>query len=220
MRIAELLAFREARFVLTPAMPVELRTAVCEAHKAGAPLDTLALKIVEHYDTHTTLLNELVNRLCAAPEMVDREKVLQQTLEAHRAHYDAMTVYALLPIIEGITIQAPNTIFPMKEKKGKKIVLPINKMSRELGNLTLKRLPTGVRHAARLLSLIAFAESHLYKSFNWTNEEERRAAMETLSRHTYLHGLIHHGSRADTLRCFLILDLIVAVMRDIPPGTP
>lgn len=209
--IAALPAFRAARFVITPTMPVDLLTTVHEARKAGPSIDALERAIVTYYDSHPELLDALVGRLCTAPTMVGRKEVLQQTLKAHRDRYDAMTVYALLPIIEGITIRATSTAFAS--------VTPF-KMAQKLRDDSLKRWPIGTRIDTALRTLIVFAESHLYKSFNWDNEDERRESMATLNRHTYLHGVTRHGSRADTLRCFLILDLIVAVMRDIAGGAP
>jgi len=169
MRVAALPAFREARFVITPTMPLGIRTKVYEAYKARESVDTLERTIVDYYDSQPALLDALVDCLCADSAMDGREDVLRQTLKAHKDHYDAMTVYPLLPIVEGITVRATDTIFPG--------VKPF-KMARKLRDLTPKRSRIGIRNVAALSTLIAFAESHLYKSFNWDNEAERREAME------------------------------------------
>lgn len=60
--------------------------------------------------------------------------------------------------------------------------------------------------------IYAAVSNQLYGFSDWTCDPEVRRNYLDLNRHRLLHGMAKQGTRANTLRCFLILDLLADLL--------
>lgn len=81
-----------------------------------------------------------------------------------------------------------------------------------------------VRYSASIdgaWALIDYMESHLFERFDLQASDQPSRRARDLNRHALLHGYAYAGSRLNTVRCFLMLDLlgilIPYVNREIEP---
>lgn len=80
------------------------------------------------------------------------------------------------------------------------------------------RMPMSLAHSVgfeAVACVIAYMESKLYDSFNWATDIGRREDYINLNRHALLHGMATQGTRMNTLRCFLILDILAMLLPEM-----
>jgi hypothetical protein len=59
---------------------------------------------------------------------------------------------------------------------------------------------------------VHYLEANLYHSSDWKSEDPAtRGNHLDLNRHRLLHGMATQGTRLNTLRCFLMLDIVEAL---------
>ncbi|MDP9380271.1 MAG: hypothetical protein M3Q29_08975 [Chloroflexota bacterium] len=196
-------AFSCADLVPSPSMSHELVERVLEAYEAGAGRVEITEMVMSECDADgCRLLGEIVDKLRVNPYLAGREETLRQTLEIHRLGFDAVSSYPLVPMIEGVMVPF------LQELTDKKV--GHNRIAGELGEM-----PVQVGYAVGIEGLscaIAFMESRLYKSFDWTSDAIARSNYIDLNRHLLLHGMAVQGTRENTARCFLLLDLVGALL--------
>lgn len=96
-------AFTSADLIPAPSMDRGLVDEVVAAHERGAPPEELTRIVLNRYDKDCSApLATLVEGLCTNSHFSGREETLCQTLEAHRMGLDAVTVFPLVPMVEGV----------------------------------------------------------------------------------------------------------------------
>lgn len=199
-------AFEAADLIPSPSMTQDLIDRVVAAHEHGAQPDELAAIVLEAYDANDcALLRGLVDQLCVSPDFAQRVPVLRDTLAAHRAGLDAMTTHSLVAMIEGIMV--PFIAEVSDSGKWPKH----NDIADELKSWPAS-LAWGVGSEG-YGCLITYLKDHLYGTAHWKTEDPAtRGRFEVLNRHRLLHGMAVQGTRLNTLRCYLILDVIEALL--------
>lgn len=194
-------AFKHADLLPAPSMGAKLVEAVVEAYEEGAEPEELCRKVLGHYDAdNAAALEGVVKRLCSSHHFAGRELILCQTLEAHRAGLNAITVYPLVPMIEGVL--SPY----LSDLTGEEV--RSKKMAEALEQLPVRGV--GLEGMARL---IGFVETQLYKK--WKPGDDLKVLDEhvALNRHRLAHGGRMLGTRVDALRCFLTLELVATLLK-------
>ena len=198
-------AFAAADLVPSPSMDQALIERVVEAHESGATPDQLAELVLAEYDRDDCArAAALVERLCKSDDFKGREFVLRQTLLAHRAGYDAITAYALVSMIEGVTI-------PFLAEMTDAGWVNHNGIARELQEWPL--WVVSVVRSEAYACLLRYVEDRLYHRAHWKTEDPAtRGDFAVLNRHRLLHGIALQGTRIGALQCFLVLDIIDALL--------
>ncbi len=197
-------AFTSADLVPAPSMDRELVDGVVEAHERGAPPAEVARLVLDRYDEGGSApLAALVERLCANPHFSGREETLRQTLEAHRMGLDAVTVFPLVPMIEGVLY--PYLIGLAEEDK-----MSMRQMAKEMRSLPV--FGVGIEGCA---CLICFLEASLYQHWKRGDDPEPIYEYARLNRNRLAHGGQKAGTRTDTLRCLLVLETVGALLRGL-----
>jgi hypothetical protein len=189
-------AFGRAELVPGPSMNVGLVRGVVEAYEARGTRDEICGKVLDHYDEgNAAALAGVVERLSSTTRLAGREDVLRQTLQAHKAGLDAIGVFPMVPVIESVAVACVLAL--AGEDRGPHAAGVVPAEVPESG--------TGVDNLA---CLVGYLEAHLYNP----QEECTRAAdyYVELNRHRLARLRQAGGTRMDTLRCFLLLDLVVA----------
>jgi DNA-binding MarR family transcriptional regulator len=199
-------AFLVVELVPAPSMDSALIQRVVDAYQTGTSSEEIMGMVLAEYDVDECARTALlVDRLCASEDFADRRPLLEQVLVAHRQGLDAMTVYALVPMIEGVM---SSFIF----EHGGRVKWPKHNDLAEV----LDELPLSIVSAvgwAEYACLVEFFRESLYKNADWKAEDpETRAQHLNLNRHRFLHGLARQGTRAHTLRCLLILETIAMLL--------
>lgn len=197
-------AFGSVGLVPGPSMDEGFVERIVATHENGADPEEICRDVLDYYDANgAAVLADVIERLVSNPYFADREKTLRQTFEAHRQGYDAITVYPLALMIEGVLV--PYLREALDKKKIKH-----NELADHLGHMPFLG-GIGLEGPA---CLIGFMEAHLYDWWNLAEgEDERVDEHMALNRHRLAHGALAQGTRMDTLRCFLILDLIAALLK-------
>ena len=195
-------AFEAAGFVPAPSVEPGLVEEVVEAHENGASPEELARLILGRYDEDGgAKLALVVDGLCESPHFASREVTLRQTLEAHRLGLDAVTVFPLVPMIEGVL--EPYLRVLAEEKDG---------ISGKRMASMLKEMPVYGVGLVGVLRLIGFLEARLYRKWRPGDDPAAVEGFEEINRHRLAHGHLKQGTRLDTLRCFLALETIAALL--------
>ncbi|MDP9474230.1 MAG: hypothetical protein M3R38_00745 [Actinomycetota bacterium] len=194
-------ALTAADLVPAPSMDEGLVDEVVEAHEGGASPEELGELVLSWYDAHeSTRLAAVVDSLCESPHFADREATLRQTLEAHRLGLDAVTVYPLVPMVEGVLF--PYLLTLTEEKK-----MSSNRAVKLLGGLPVYGV--GLAGVSRL---IGFMEASLYGQWRPGDRPEAVEERAELNRHRLAHGHLKAGTRLDARRCFLVLETVAALL--------
>lgn len=199
-------AFTALELIPAPTMDEHLIDRVVAEYENQTPHDEIHQIVLDHYDEDDcNRVAHLVEELLCAPDLVDREAVLRDVLSAYRLGLDAITAYPLVAVIEGVLITAlvPYVTEPKKDLKH-------NKLADLLGDIPLVAT-AGIGFEA-IVSMLAFMEGSLYHSSHWWDDEEKRKNYIKLNRHRLLHGMAYRGTRLNTLRCLLMLDLVAKLL--------
>ncbi len=194
-------AFAAAGFVPAPSMDPGLVEEVVEAHETGASPEELSRLVLDRYDADGAAeLASVVDRLCESPHFAGREATLRQTLEAHRLGLDAVTVFPLVPMIEGVLAPYLRALTEEERMSGKRMAS------------VLREMPVYGVGPASALRLIGFFEARLFEDW-WPGDDPGAVAeYAEINRHRLAHGHLKQGTRVDTLRCFLALETIAALL--------
>jgi len=192
-----------------------LRLQVVAARKSGKTATYIQRLVLSHYDAQNAeQVSKIVMRLNKNPWFEGREPVLSQTLTAHRQELDAISTYPLAAMIEGVLrryLMAIEDQLGLPGKPEDRKLVGFKQVLQE----TLYLTPyTGGLSGASVAK--EYFEEHVAANFKWPNPPQEDVADEELHRHPLLHGHSLGGSRLNTLRCFLMLDFIAAMMVSVP----
>jgi DNA-binding MarR family transcriptional regulator len=198
-------AFGFAGFIPSRSMDQAFIDKIVEVYEAGATQTELEGLILTFVDADgCAVLDALVNRLCEHPDFQDRVPVLRESIAAHKEGKDAISAYALVAMVEGL-------MFPLlRELTGK-----VDKLRYKEVAVLLGQLPVWLADlvgATAYSCLIAFIRNHLYQFSDWESDPTVRENYAELNRHRLLHGMAARGTRANTVRAFLVLDVIAGLM--------
>ena len=195
-------AFAAAGLVPAPSMEPGLVEEVVEAHEDGASPEELSRLVLDCYDADgAAKLASVVEGLCESPHFAGRETTLRQTLEAHRLGLDAVTVFPLVPMIEGVL-----------EPYLRALTDEQNQMSGKQVARALKEMPVYGVGFAGTSRLVGFLEARLYERWRPGDDSGTVEGYAEINRHRLAHGYLKEGTRVDALRCFLALETIGALL--------
>lgn len=205
-------AFNFASLFPSPYTDENLRLQVVAAYKAGKTATHIQGLVMTHYDARNAArVSKIVTQLKKNPWFKGREDVLSQTLEAHRQKLDAISTYPLVSMIEGVLRRYLMAIEPQLKVAEKAEYKVLKVALWEM--LCLAPYTVGLPEAS---GAIEYFGEHVAANFKWSNPPQEDVADEELHRHPLLHGHSLRGSRLNTLRCFLMLDFIAAMMASVP----
>jgi hypothetical protein len=199
-------AFTAVNLVPSLSMDRGIVDRVIATHEAGASQNEICAMVLSFYDeAESANVKAIVDRVELSPHFASRSDVLRDVLSAHRSGLDSITTYPLVAMIEGVLITAliPYVNDPKTELRHNMLAQYF------LETPAIVALDVGL---APIISIVAFMEGSLYHSSNWWDDEEIRRNYVELNRHRLLHGMAERGTRMNTLRCFLILDLIAEIL--------
>ncbi len=209
-------AFGAAGFVPSPFMDDDLREAVVEAHKTTSDSESLAQLIVVHYEANNSeALEMIVDRLLANELFQGRTDVLRQTLAAHRriGEYDAISAYPLVAMIEGIVMRFLVDYWRLWEEEPAKRKPP---KPRHRHMFEVLRAVIGAIRTAPVLDdaqiMADYLQEHFLAPFDVASNDQHQRITGDVQRHALLHGHSYRADRTHTLRCFLILDCLGALL--------
>jgi hypothetical protein len=140
-----------------------------------------------------------VNELCSNPEFSDHEPVLRDALIAHQQHLDTISTFPLVAVIEGILVPF------FKELQG--VSSKHNQLSSQILDIPASVVNRAIGLEATVC-LVKFFDDCVYRFVNWNTDPADATDYDKLSRHGLFHGISLQGTRLNTLRCFLILELV------------
>lgn len=188
--------------VPSPSMGYQFVEKVVTLHESGCSNDEILELVLNYFDEDDSArLSDIVERLESIDALSGWADVLHDALRAHQMRLDAIASYPLVAMIEGVLISAfyPLAANPKQDLRHLKLadyLLDIPMMY-----VTNVKIET-------LMCLVSYMEDSLYRSSNWWDDENTRKQSTELNRHRLLHGMAERGTRLNTLRCFLMLDVI------------
>lgn len=196
-------AFREAGWPIAPSMPKELKDRVVELHQQGKTR-CASQPILGYYrrsDHHNLKLT--VESWRVHPLFIPRMHIIESALEAHCSGNYALSIPALLPLIEGILndyVSANN----LSAKFGR-IEQVYEAVIGDPGEY-------GLSTWAIANTLLYQLQSNTYKPTPFEIELAKSIRSRRTTRHTVLHGIaVNYDKPSNSLRVFLILDALAAL---------
>jgi hypothetical protein len=197
-------AFKAAGLWLAPSMPEFLIRSVVEKHRNGQSAATLASLISRYYaQSGWHPLREAVDTWRANPLFRPRMRVVDQALDAHIRGYYALTIPALLQLVEGISCDYLKTIHPQARLGGR---------TKHVVESALEEAPIhlfGIELGVAASSLLEFLVGELYLFKDFDQQYRALRSQKRLNRHAIHHGRQYgYDTRMNSLRMFLVLDML------------
>lgn len=196
-------AFREAGWPIAPSMPKQLRDRVVELHQQGKTRYA-SQPILGYYrrGNHHNL-KKTVESWREHPLFAPRMHIIQGALEAHCNGNYALSIPALLPLVEGILNDYVST----------------NNLSARFGKIKQVYEAVigdpgeyGLSTWAIANTLLYQLQSNTYEYTPFESELAKSIRNRKTTRHTVLHGIaVNYDKPSNSLRVFLILDALAAL---------
>jgi len=216
-----LAAFKEADLWPSPSMPEELVYRIAELVEGGDRRPVVLLVWNYYSRDGYAKLKAAISEWWSDPGFVDRRIIIEQAFEAHKQKWYALSIPALLPLVEGITGDfLHRRRLVLKTSKGRllrvgdsgQVVRLIMEEMGRAGNLGNGGLD--VIHYVMLNAALSFIENVAYKNGDFTSQYDIFRMNRTLHRHSTLHGIqINYDSPMNSLRCFLLLDALYGIRK-------
>ena len=216
-----LAAFKEADLWPSPSMPEELVHRIAELVEGGDRRPVVLLVWNYYSRDGYAKLKAAISEWWSDPGFVDRRIIIEQAFEAHKQKWYALSIPALLPLVEGITGDfLHRRRLVLKTSKGRllrvgdsgQVVRLIMEEMGRAGNLGNGGLD--VIHYVMLNAALSFIENVAYKNGDFTSQYDIFRMNRTLHRHSTLHGIqINYDSPMNSLRCFLLLDALYGIRK-------
>lgn len=200
-------AFQNLDLIPSPSVDRALVDQIVNAHEANESEDTILELVLQHFDADDcAAVAKIVDRLCISTDFKARAEVLQDALTGHRAHLDTITCYPLVAMIEGLVVPLLSEIVGGGNVKHYQIP--------EI----LEEVPASVAYAIGLEAydcIIEYFRGHLYENFDWQKQPDKARDFINLNRHCLSHGHAARGTRLNTIRCFLVLDVMAVMLPEL-----
>jgi hypothetical protein len=208
VRQFELLDVAEcAGLIAAPSMGRDLEDALIAAYNSTGDPEVIWRLVEAHYDADgAAAIQAIITTANADKDLSSRPQNLDEVMEAHRLELDTLTTGPLVELIESVLVLTlEETILPAlgRSERVKHNTILENMLSVDFS------LPG--RATARLLSLVQFMDEQMYEYFDWRSDPARRDDPSKANRHQLGHGWVT-GNRRNTLRCFLLIDVLADVL--------
>lgn len=199
-------AFTAVELTPTPSMGRDFIKHVVESAENGATKEQVWEELIVHYDADgCARMASVTDLLSQNPVFEGRSVTLEQTLQAHRAGLDAIAVFPLIAMVEGVLLPFADEVVPNRERG-----------FRHLPEALWQAADTNLVEPAAVSCLIAFLTKHFFAEWRPGQEADPTDAdLTTLNRHRHYHGGARRGTRLSTIRCLLALEVLGVVLGEM-----
>jgi hypothetical protein len=200
-------AVESAGLIAAPSMGRDLEDRMIAAYRSSADPEVIWKLAEAHYDAdEAAALQGIVTRAKADKDLSGRPQNLDEVLDAHREGKNSLTTPSQVALIESVLVLVlEEAILPALGRQERVKHGTIVEIMLSVG-FALPGLST-----ARILSLMEFMNAQMYRSFDWRSDPIQRDDASRANRHQLQHGFVA-GNRRNTLRCFLVIDVLADVL--------
>lgn len=180
---------------------------------AGHPKREVSRAMTDFYRPGSKAFRSCARVLLDWPALEDRRPIVRQALRAHRRGEHYLVINALLPMIEGVLVDAVFTPETVPDKA---------RSQKALAALRAEDEQDSVLRAVEMLVVSGATGMGLLASSHPRDVTQPDHRPRRLNRHAILHGYARsYGSQANALRMILLLTVLVEVIeqhgRRYPP---
>lgn len=215
--ICKILASREWWVRLDEYFTREELVKICQLGRDSSKVGNVDELICRKFrDDEYAILENMVGQWGSLTYLSDRKIILREALTAHKQAMYAVSIPSLLPLIDGFAHQFDQSVRPRSKAASKK-------RGRRRMSFDLEKLARYYRLSETKIVRETCAE---WQECLWSKMFEMaikgsvygrysgglKPPPSTLNRHAILHGwAVDYASEANSLRCFLLLDVYVAI---------
>ena len=178
-------------------------------------------RVTNYYEgKRWSILKSMVHNWMAIETYRQREKILKDALQAHLDEKWTLSIPALLPQIDGISL---NVIMRHQLPVKKASVIIDKSISKEAGRTLPSQLFISLDmdrftplEMVSIYTLLYYLESQLYRRTDFAQHADEANQSSFLNRHSVLHGVqVDYASKLNSLMCFLVLDILSLASKSV-----